>query len=63
MRRAADISDATWTGREEIPARSAPLGRDALPVGKAGLDYGNGWIKGEKLSVLRRIKRLSESVF
>ena len=39
-----EIPEAIWRRRLILPLQTAPVGWDALPTGKASLDYGDAWL-------------------
>ncbi|MFA7241538.1 MAG: RES family NAD+ phosphorylase [Sulfuricellaceae bacterium] len=47
-----DIPDAVWRQREELTQHTAPVGWDALPPGKTSLEFGDGWLKSGRSSLL-----------
>jgi RES domain-containing protein len=47
-----EIPEAIWKARDEITSQKAPVGWDALPVGKVSLDYGDDWIKRGRSAIL-----------
>ncbi|MFC4161740.1 RES family NAD+ phosphorylase [Chitinimonas lacunae] len=38
-----DIPDPVWAAARKLTAESAPVGWDAMPVGKVSLDFGDAW--------------------
>jgi RES domain-containing protein len=39
-----DIPDAVWSGAAMMAASTAPVGWDAIPIGKVSLDAGDAWV-------------------
>lgn len=39
-----DIPTATWKAAQRYTKGTAPVGWDARPVGKVGLDFGDNWV-------------------
>jgi RES domain-containing protein len=47
-----DIPADVWKSRETRTAKRAPAGWDAIPYGKASLDFGDAWIASNRTAIL-----------
>ncbi|QDQ29014.1 RES domain-containing protein [Chitinimonas arctica] len=47
-----EIPDPLWQAAQRLTADSAPVGWDAVPVGKASLDFGDAWANSLASAVL-----------
>jgi RES domain-containing protein len=47
-----EIPDKIWSKRQTLTADTAPVGWDALPAGKVGLDIGDQWVNSGASSIL-----------
>lgn len=47
-----EIPDTTWEVAGQLTAATAPIGWDAIPTGKASLDYGDAWVAGGTSALL-----------
>ncbi|MBO9102196.1 MULTISPECIES: RES family NAD+ phosphorylase [unclassified Rhizobium] len=47
-----DIPQALWDASERLDAKTAPVGWDALPAGRASLAYGSTWLAERRSACL-----------
>ena len=47
-----DVPDGLWDQRRVATGRKAPIGWDAVPEGKASLDFGDTWLKLGRTALL-----------
>lgn len=47
-----DIPQAVWDASERLDLRSAPVGWDALPAGRASMAYGSTWLSERRSACL-----------
>ncbi|MFD1556693.1 RES family NAD+ phosphorylase [Paraburkholderia silviterrae] len=47
-----DIADAVWRRAQKLDHTAAPIGWDAIPKGKASLDYGDAWLTANTSALL-----------
>lgn len=48
-----DIPDDVWRSAESLDVRTAPVGWDALPAGRASINYGSTWLASRRSACLR----------